>query len=820
MKRTLVFLLVFLVVQFDVIGQVFYSQSFESLAGWTLSHTFDDGGNDFCKRDSLTNTAFAGLDFLIIGGDGDWAIGAENTEVAEPGAPADGIVILTVEPVNISGLSNLEMVVSIACNAAADPFDDREALNGDFLDFEYNIDGTGWFNFGQFNSADSLAGDSELYFDINQNGNGGELGEIPVTSNFKDFVLTIPNTGNSIQVRAVFKLTAESEELLIDNIRLKESEGDVTPLEVFDAYMSGPNTIDVVFQEDVNFTAEETFHYTGISGINSATIGADGQTVTLSYDSPFMLGNGYTLVVFAVQDLAGNAMSGSFQFTFYFNNTTPDLVITEIMYNDASAADSLEFIEIYNNGTATATIGGLMVEDGIDWILPSITLAPGEFILGAREPLKAQDYYGGTFYPYNGGLANTGELVELVNPLGVLIDSVLFDDDLPWPPEADGLGPSMELNSPNNDNSIGANWVASTNGLPALEDGSPVLATPGALPSIIVPTIQFFENTIEANEIDGTVEFLVSISGSNANPSVVEFVEIGGTASSPADLGASALSPVTFDPFSTDPQIVSVPIVNDTQNEGLEYYRLGISVLNNAMIGIKDTLLIVIADDEYISPDLYINELQADNFSDITDEAGDHDDWFEIYNPNFFNVDIAGYWVSDDPLNPTRDRMPIESTSTIIPPGGWLLAWADGEGSEGPLHFNFNLGAGGEFLSLYAPDGLAVVDSITFPALDTDLSYGREMDGDPNWVIFSNTTPGGMNSPDAVFEIKIDQLPIYPNPTRDFVFLNEITDFSIYNHLGILIQKANSNRIDVSNWPNGMYYIISESNHSARFIKY
>ncbi|NND78243.1 MAG: hypothetical protein HKN39_08680, partial [Flavobacteriales bacterium] len=492
-------------------SQVFYTESFESTSGWTLSHTFDDMGNDFCKRDSLTNTAFAGLEFMISGGDGDFAIGAENTQSMEPGAPGDGVVILELDPVAITSLADLELQVSLACNANDKNYDDIEADNGDFVIFQHNIDNTGWVTIGEFNSTDSLSGDSELFYDIEMNGNGGEIGDLPLENSFKDFVMPIGAAGDMISIRALFRMTSETEEILIDNFRLKQSEGDVTPLEVFDAYRTSTTTIDVVFHEDVGANATNTFQYSGISNLATATIQPDGNTVTLEYSVPFVLGNGYTLVVFGVEDLAGNSMQGTHQYTFYYNDTEPELVITEIMYNDASGADSLEYIEVYNNGTAVAILGGLELEDGINFTFPTSTLAPGEFVLVARNAIAATAHYGLNFLDYGGSLSNNGEQIELVNAEGATIDSVRFDNDLPWPPGADGFGPSAELNSPDNDNALGANWVASTNGLDPLDDGSPVLGTPGALPGVIVPEVQFFENTIEALETAGSVEFMVSI---------------------------------------------------------------------------------------------------------------------------------------------------------------------------------------------------------------------------------------------------------------------------------------------------------------------
>jgi hypothetical protein len=51
----------------------------------------------------------------------------------------------------------------------------------------------------------------------------------------------------------------------------------------------------------------------------------------------------------------------------------------------------------------------------------------------------------------------------------VLVDSLQYDDDDPWPTEADGNGPSLELINPDLDNSLSESWAASTdNGTPGI----------------------------------------------------------------------------------------------------------------------------------------------------------------------------------------------------------------------------------------------------------------------------------------------------------------------------------------------------------------
>ncbi len=59
------------------------------------------------------------------------------------------------------------------------------------------------------------------------------------------------------------------------------------------------------------------------------------------------------------------------------------------------------------------------------------------------------------------GLKNSGESLRLYDPTGVLVDSVRYGDDPPWPREADGLGLTLELANPNWDNTNPLNWRGS-----------------------------------------------------------------------------------------------------------------------------------------------------------------------------------------------------------------------------------------------------------------------------------------------------------------------------------------------------------------------
>ncbi len=146
-------------------------------------------------------------------------------------------------------------------------------------------------------------------------------------------------------------------------------------------------------------------------------------------------------------------------------------------------------------------------------------------------------------------------------------------------------------------------------------------------------------------------------------------------------------------------------------------------------------------------PVLYVNELQPVNNTTITDEHGDYDDWIEIYNPTSSDVNIGGYYMTDDLNNPAKYQIPTtEPDSTTLPAGGYLILWADNETAEGVRHLGFGLSGSGEDVGLYGSDGFTPVDTVTFPSVQADDSYARENDGTSTWTTFFHPTPNATNN--------------------------------------------------------------------------
>ncbi|TWU03414.1 lamin tail domain-containing protein [Neorhodopirellula pilleata] len=146
---------------------------------------------------------------------------------------------------------------------------------------------------------------------------------------------------------------------------------------------------------------------------------------------------------------------------------------------------------------------------------------------------------------------------------------------------------------------------------------------------------------------------------------------------------------------------------------------------------------------QLLAADICLNEIMADNDSVVSDEAGEFDDWIEIYNAGTEAVDLGGMYLTDDVDAPTQWQFPAGST---IAAGDYFLIWADDDLDQGDNHASFKLSSGGETVALFDADGTTLVDSIEFGAQVTDVAYGRSPDGSDTLSVLTTPTPGAANS--------------------------------------------------------------------------
>ncbi len=120
-----------------------------------------------------------------------------------------------------------------------------------------------------------------------------------------------------------------------------------------------------------------------------------------------------------------------------------------------------------------------------------------------------------------------------------------------------------------------------------------------------------------------------------------------------------------------------------------------------------------------------ISEILASNDRVIVDQDGDDSDYIELYNAGDEDMSLNRYYLTDDPENLQKWRMP----DVPLPAGEYLLVFASNKDRNDPaaeLHTNFRLGSSGEYVALVEPDGQTVAFEYApgYPDQVPDVSYG------------------------------------------------------------------------------------------------
>lgn len=175
--------------------------------------------------------------------------------------------------------------------------------------------------------------------------------------------------------------------------------------------------------------------------------------------------------------------------TAVFSPLSPEdgaVVINEINFHSPSDYDAKDWIELYNGTPLSVNLEGWSVSDGSDdnqFLLPAISLPAQAYLIVCSDSISFRNIHGG--FPRIVGdtdfnFSNGGELLRLFNADEIMVDSVRYDDEDPWPTAADGDGPTLELIHPTLDNGIYTSWAASDNlGTPGLQNSR--FANPSAL---------------------------------------------------------------------------------------------------------------------------------------------------------------------------------------------------------------------------------------------------------------------------------------------------------------------------------------------------
>ncbi|MGB1205513.1 MAG: lamin tail domain-containing protein [Chitinophagales bacterium] len=387
-----------------------------------------------------------------------------------------------------------------------------------------------------------------------------------------------------------------------------------------------------------------------------------------------------------------------------------DLVITEIMYNDAgSGTDQLEYVEIYNKGAATIDLSGYSFA-GITFTFPAgEMLAASEYAVVAGNPTLMNDIFGITTYDAAGSLSNSGEGIALYDAAGAVMDTVRYDDGGGWPTDADGDGPSLILCDVMADNNDPANWIlANTNaGEYPVGSGTTLFASPAM-----------------ANQCsDVNPPFIVEADASDATTIIVTFSEDIDPVSG-ADL--ANYSGGTFSSAMVSGNMVTL-IVAGTLSYDTPYTLMVSNVAdlaNNVMATESVTFVL-----ETPSA-LVITEIMYNDAGSGTDTL----EYIEIHNAGATDIDISGYFLGGATFTFPAGTMIMAgeyvvtaySASNMMNTFGVMaMEWTGG-----------GLGNSGETVTLFDVAG-AIVDEVPY---DDAGDWPTEPDGNGFSLVLCDVT--------------------------------------------------------------------------------
>ena len=142
---------------------------------------------------------------------------------------------------------------------------------------------------------------------------------------------------------------------------------------------------------------------------------------------------------------------------------------------------------------------------------------------------------------------------------------------------------------------------------------------------------------------------------------------------------------------------------------------------------------------------LIINEVMLINNNTIIDKYGKYSDYIELYNGNDYDINLYGYFLTDDMKETRKWSFP----DVTIKANDYMIIFASGKDNiEDELHANFKLDSSGETVALSNSDA-KVISKVYVKESMKDTSYG--FNGE-KYVYYYNGTPGKENTGDYVDE--------------------------------------------------------------------
>ena len=163
-----------------------------------------------------------------------------------------------------------------------------------------------------------------------------------------------------------------------------------------------------------------------------------------------------------------------------------------------------------------------------------------------------------------------------------------------------------------------------------------------------------------------------------------------------------------------------------------------------------------------------ISEFLASNATGYRDDDGERSDWIELHNPDLTDINLAGWFLTDDRQNLQKWVFP----STPLGANQYGLVFASGKNRSqlgSPLHTNFRLRSEGEYLALVNPQTEVVFEfAPQYPKQFPDVSYGERANSETapsNGFMFSPSP----RMPNHTAVRSVLEAPVFSVSSRLFV---------------------------------------------------
>jgi len=144
-----------------------------------------------------------------------------------------------------------------------------------------------------------------------------------------------------------------------------------------------------------------------------------------------------------------------------------------------------------------------------------------------------------------------------------------------------------------------------------------------------------------------------------------------------------------------------------------------------------------------------INEICTNNNAIFIDADNEGCDYVEIYNPTNEDVDISGWYLSDDMAALAKYRL----IGKVLKPGEFYIVYLGGNANfgqlylaSGPLQYEsqgecvpFTLSSRHDECIAICDDTLNLIDSVLVPVMEEDMCYARIRDGVNKWKVLTPT---------------------------------------------------------------------------------